>query len=333
MQHHYLTRYALALSCLLCFTPFLLGACGNETKVYTVGIYLDNVSQASRIEGLKDGLKAFGYTEGKNLRFEQVTGTDFNNPEQLKAALKDLAAKNYEVYWVNNGTAAETFKQAEIKQPLVVAGFTDPVARGLIQSVERPGTNMTGVDSINNGLTVKRLKWLIRLDPTIRSIYLIFDPKSQSQVGYLSVIRAEANRLGITLLEKPLPSRQESKSILANFNAQEAQAILPIGGAPLAQSADPATLKMVIEREKLILIGTDRSHLEFGALLSYGGAYYALGKQSAIYISKILRGANPADLPVLQADQIELVLNQKLANQQNRQFSELLLSAADDIIK
>lgn len=335
MQYNLLRSYRIFpfLAILLLTSSLLLAACGEQDKVYTLGVYLDNTTQASRIDGLKDGLKALGYQEGKNLKIDLVDGSKLSN-EQLKSAFKDLFDKNYDAYWATNGSAAELLKQqGYTRQPIVVAGFAEPVARGLIQSPERPGTNMTGVDSINVDLTLKRLGWLLKYDPTISKVYLLYDPNNQSQTSYLEKLRAEASRLKLTLLEKTLSSKAEAKTLLAQLKSSEAPALLTVGLAPISQFMDYNDLNNLVTREKMIVIGGDRNHIDAGALMVYGSTYYALGRQSASYVSKIFLGANPTDLPVLPPERVELVLNQKIADQLGRPFPEVVLSAADEVVK
>ncbi len=273
---------SLALFIITWLTILVLAACGEQDKAAEIGVYIDNAIQIPRFDGLKEGLKGLGYVEGRNIRFQVLNGVGTLQEQAKNPALREFIDKNYQIYWTTNGTAAELLKQAGlVKQPLVVSGFSDPVARGLVQSLDRPGANMTGVDSINTELTTKRLNWLLKFDPTIRSVYLIYDSKSSSQTSYLAAIRAEAGRLGVKLIEKTASSKPESKSLLVNLKASEAQAILTVGISPLTQTLDETELKAVIEREKLVLIGGDRTHLELGALLTYGSSYNATGQQSS----------------------------------------------------
>lgn len=311
----------------------LLSACGEQENIVEVGVYLDTATQLQRIDGLKEGLKTFGYLEGKNIRFQQLNGFDFEQG-RLEGAVKDFIGKNYKVYWTTNGSAADLLKKAGLaKQPLVVSSFSDPVARGLVQSIEQPGTNMTGIDSINTELTIKRLNWLAKTDSAIRSIFLLYDQGSSSQTKYLPVIRKEAARLNLKLVEKPLSGRANGTEVMRQLKAREAQAILTVGIAPLNQMLDAKELKMIVEREKLALIGGDRSHFDSGALIIYGSSYYEVGRQSAPFVSKILNGANPAQIPLEQPKKIELILNQKLATELGYKFSEALTLAADEVIK
>jgi putative tryptophan/tyrosine transport system substrate-binding protein len=326
------TALILMLVCAL-----ILSACGGEenNKVYTVGVFVGSQSQISRFDGLKEGLKNLGYQEGKNLRYELLQLPEGLSQEQLQTRLKDFIGKNYDAYWISNGSGAEMLKQAGLNKPAVVSSFADPIERGLVKSLDAPGTNLTGIDSANTELTLKRLGWLNRLNSALRikSVYLLYDDKSSSQVAYLDRIRQLAAQYNFGLVEKTISSPADFKQVVSQFKATEAQAILSVGISSIGSNLDRPTLVNVLEREKLILIGGDRSHLEMGAVLVYGASYFDLGRQSAGLVTRLLRGNNPADIAVQSPNRVELVLNQKVADRLGLKFPEVLLTSADEILK
>lgn len=322
--------WLVTLPLLLCFNV-LLSACGEQNQVYDLGIYLDSPFINPKVQGLKDGLKALGYSEGSTIRY-QIFDPNNISQDQLPAKLKEFATRGYPVYWTSSNQGALELTQAGLNKPLIVAGLTNPVQSGLIKNYYQPATNLNGVDSLNTELTLNRLNLLLSFDPSIRKVYLLYDAGSPSDIKYLETLRAEASRLGIALLEKPVQNKAASKEILSQLKASEASAILTVGDTVFEDKLDLDLLKSVVTNEKLVLVGLDRSDLDFGALFSYGSDFTGLGRQSAAYVDRIFHGVNPATMPLLQPTQLELVLNQKLAIQIERKFSDEEVATADEVI-
>lgn len=310
---------------------FLLSACGEQEKSYNLGVLIDSNAFLPKVDGLKDGLKALDYIEGKNITFQVLNITGLS-PDQQQAALKDFAAKNYNAYWATSGAAASLLQPFVSNQPVIVAGMANPVARGLVKNTEQPGTNVTGIDSLDTELTLKRLEILLSIDPTLRKAYLIYDATSKADIGYLDPIRTKASQLGVNLLEKPIPSLQASADIVGQFKASEAPAIIMVGISLFNNNLDLNALKTVVTREKLLLVGGERFNLDVGAIFSYGSPYTALGHQSAYYVDKVLHGSNPAEMTLLQPDKLELILNQKLADQFGLKYPTPVFEAADQVV-
>lgn len=309
----------------------VLSGCGELNQSYEVGVYLDAPFAGPKVEGLKQGLKALGYSEGSTLRFQLFDPSQVPQ-DQLNNKLQEFAAKGYPVYWTSSNQGALALNQAGLAKPLIVAGLTNPVQTGLVKNYYRPATNLNGVDSLNTELTLNRLNLLLSFDPSIRKVYLLYDATSPADVNYLPTLRAEAARLGIALLEKPLQTKAASKDMVSQLKASEASAILTLGDSVFEDKLDLVALKSVVTQEKLVLVGLDRTGLDFGALFSYGTDFNGLGRQSAAYVDRVLHGVSPATMPLLQPTQLELVLNQKLAIQIGRKFSDEEVATADDVI-
>lgn len=311
--------------------PLLLSACAEQSEVFELGVYIDRPNLMPRLEGLKDGLAALGYREGQSIRYHLLDSSKLS-AEQLEPALKEFAAKNYSAYWTISMTAAQPLqKYLSGRQPIISSGLSDPVQIGLIQSLDHPGANLTGVASRANELTATRLRWLVSFDPAIRHIYLIYDSTNPAQLIHLVEVKEEALRLGVVLLERPLASKEEAKKVILGFTHQEAQAILPMGIVPF--SLAQAELKIVVLREKLVMVGGGLSNLEDGALFSYASDEFGIGRQSSTLVDQVLHKEDPAQLAILFPDKIELILNQKLATQLGKVFPERFVANADQIVK
>jgi putative tryptophan/tyrosine transport system substrate-binding protein len=329
----------LVFSLLLCLTSLLLTACGgSDSKVYDIAIHLSSASQQPKVDGFKEGMKKLGYVEGTNVRYHEITYAGAlapNNASDAKAKFEAFMAKDYNAIWASNQTAARAVKPLLNKRALVVAGMSDPVGGGLIQSISQPGENITGVDSFEYELEVDKLRWITKINPTVQTVYVLYFTAVPNMNAYLTLIRAEAAKLNLKLIEKPMDNStgtdRDPLIFAPKMNAAEGQAVLFIGNAVLTSIGD--TLKPIIEREKLIVAGGVPEHLRFGALFTYSPNLFELGRQSAPYMSKILTGASPATLAVSPPANLSLVLNQKLADQFGIKFSAPVLAAADEVVK
>jgi putative tryptophan/tyrosine transport system substrate-binding protein len=323
-------RFAVFLLVLVALS-LVLSACGqSEAKVYNIGIFIDRPPEIVNYDGLKDGLKALNYVEGQNVSYYLLNTTGMSS-EQVTQALKDFAAKNYDAYWTPSGSGALSLKAVVTKQPIIAAGVSNAVQRGVVKDLERPGGNITGIDSFSNDTYPQSLEWLSRLEPAVKTVYTIYDANDSAETFRLEALRTAAKQKGITLLEKPTTSKEEAAKVIAEFKASEAQAILPLGNGAFSKYA--TDLKKAVEREKLALVGGDKAHFQYNALISYGTTYYSLARQSAVYMDKVLHGTDPGTLPILSPNKVDLFLNQKLADQIGWKFSASLLSSADEVVK
>lgn len=326
----------LKLGLLTLILGVLLGACGDgagssDSKVYNVGIHIDAVSQIfnTRLDGLKDGMKGLGFVEGKNLNYFVVNTTGMT-PEQEAQELAAFAAKNYNVYWVAATATVDKLLKYVTTKPVIAASMPGATLSGLIKSNENPGGNFTGVDNPTIQLSLQRLDLLKELNPNIRAVYLLYIG-NKIEVNYLPQMREHAKILGIKLIENEIKSAAEGSQLVAKFSANEAQAIITMGGAAFSYIAKD--IKEVVLREKLLVGGADRGNLDLGSIFSYGANNYEIGKQSTEYVIKVLYGANPATLPLLYPNKIEFVLNQKIADQIGFKIPASVIAKADEVVK
>jgi putative ABC transport system substrate-binding protein len=308
----------------------LLTACGVQDKIYNVGIYAEDYNVPDRIAGLKDGLKALGYVEGKNLNI-QVLDVSSLPTEQRPAALKDFVAKtNFDAYFTLDSLGAQSLKSLVGNKPIIGGGLDEPVLVGLAQSDEQPGANVTGVDDTINQIVLNDLGWMVKINPTIHQVYLLYNPQIPSQKGFLDTIRAEATRLNVKLVEKA-ESPQNLIPIVTQLNSTEAQAILILDwSVPYIATTQ---LKAAVSSNKFLMNGIEPTNYDVGSAFIYDANNYNIGHQSAAYVDKILHGANPGQLPLLKPEKYELHLNQKVADQLGFQFPPAVLAAADEVIK
>ena len=318
---------------LVLISSLLLNACGGSAvseKTYQVGVFFDPESLAhrSRLDGLKDGMKALGYEDGKTINYVE---TVVNDPAQEETLLKEMSAKNYDAYISFNTSAGLRLKKFVTQKPIIVTAMPDAVTIGAIKSSDQPGTNMTGVDNLNVQLSARRLELLKQLVPSLKTVYLVFTPGNKVQGAHLASVREAATKLGITLIDKPIATKDDCKKNIPQLKASEAEGVLPMGLNMYSLCGED--FKELIPREKLVMIGLEKNNLNSGALFSYGANNYELGKQNTDYLYKVLHGSDPATLPVQQVNKIEYIVNQKLADQIGRKLSDELIKSADEIVK
>jgi putative tryptophan/tyrosine transport system substrate-binding protein len=328
------------LRCTLLFitllaTSLLLVACGNtNSKVYNIGVYLNNELNRPKFEGLKEGLKALNLVEGKNVIFHELNVSGLKG-EQIENAVKDFGAKNFDLYWTSTDSTAVSLKKHIGTKPLVVAGLANPIEAGLVQSLEKPGGNVTGVSNLATEFTLDRLRLLTKLDWNIRGVYLAYDPKNAAHTNFLPKAREEATRLGFTPIDQPLADADSVKKAITTMKYSEGQAHFYLGTIPplFIPEVGNSFVKTALE-EKIVMIRALRVDITIGnAMISYGSNQTHQGYQSAGYASKILNGVSPAQLPVEQVSKTELLLNQKLADQWGLKFPDAIVKSADDLIK
>jgi putative ABC transport system substrate-binding protein len=223
---------------------------------------------------------------------------------------------------VTIGTAvAGPAKAATATIPIVFAGGGDPVALGLVASLNRPGANVTGIATLQVELGPKRLQLLRELIPNASRFGLLAAPGSQSLIAD---VQAAARTLGLELV--PLYARTDSdlETALATFSQQRVGAVLVYASARLAALA---------ARHALPAIFLYREFALAGGLMSYGGSLGYVMHQAGIYAGRILKGEKPADLPVERVTKLELVINLKTAKALGLTIPETLLATADEVIQ
>jgi putative ABC transport system substrate-binding protein len=311
-----------------------LGICGMPHaphaqplgKVYRVG-YLslgDSIDPA-----FGEAMSQLGYIEGQNLVLERRFA--HGQYERLPALAAELVQVGVEVMVTVTTPAAHAAKNATTTIPIVMASVSNPVERGLIASLARPGGNLTGVaNSPGRGLSGKLLEMLKDAVPATSRVGVFWDSTFQSLEG----IKAPAQVLGMTVLPVDVRDMVVSEHFTAAFATmlqERAEALYVTAAAPNARHyqhiVDFATA------HRLPTMFQDSRAVEAGGLMSYYQNWADQRRRAAVYVDKILKGAKPADLPVEQSMKFELVINLKTATALDLTIPPLLLFQADKVIK
>jgi putative tryptophan/tyrosine transport system substrate-binding protein len=298
----------------------------QPTKVPRIG-YL--ATKSSFTEAFVQALRDLGYVERKNIDIELRTAV--GKPERYPDLLAELLRLKVDVIVVGGNSGIRAAKQATSTIPIVMTSVGDPVALGVVSALAHPGGNITGLTQMSPDLTGKRLELLKELLPKLRRVAFIWDPTNPGMTLRFKEAQAAAPALGITLQSVALQSPKELANAFAAVNAQHADALLI--PAPIA-SRYQIQIGQFAEKKRLPWACDAIESVETaGCLMSYGPSYPELHKRAALYVDKILKGANPGDLPIEQPTKFELVINLKTAKQIGLTIPPNVLARADRVIK
>jgi putative ABC transport system substrate-binding protein len=221
-------------------------------------------------------------------------------------------------------------QEATSTHPIIFLGLGDPIGRGLIASYNRPGGNVTGVVDLDLEVSGKRLQLFRDLVPGLRWVLLPYDKHNNYDAAQAELYRAAAQRLRVELVERPLESEEEARAALAEVRKGDIDGML----APQEVSLNiPGWVLELGQREGIPAMFAGSVYLAGGGVASYGGSRYAAGRQAARLIDKIIRGADPAGLPVETVRSLEFVINLKTADELGIVVPREVLFQADRIIR
>jgi putative ABC transport system substrate-binding protein len=294
-----------------------------------IGVLNESWGPTPAVVGLRDGLIALGHRENEDF----VIGVRFTQGDlaALPGAARELIQRGAEVI-VTGGlvNAAKAAQMATARIPIVFMGSSDPVGFGLVQSFARPGGNITGIADLNVELAPKRMELFRELVLSLKRVLLPYDASDPYTVAQLGAHRDAARRLGITLVEKPVRTEAEARAALAGVRKGEVEGIL----APRSLSLNiPGFILEFAPRQVIPTMFDDPYWVERGGLASYSANYYRVGQQAARLVDKIIKGANPAEIPVEQPTRFELVINLKTAKALGLTIPPSVLVRTDRVIQ
>jgi len=275
--------------------------------------------------GLADG----GYTDGKNVVIAWVSA--HGQSERLKPLAEELLRRQPAVLFASSSNAAVAAKAATSTAPIVYVGASDPVKLGLVQSLARPGGNLTGYTMYAHTFSAKRLELLHELIPQATTVGILVNPANASTEQERQDLRLAAAKLG--LQPQFVEARREADLEPAFASLREAGVrALYMVDDPMLASAQ-ARVSALALANALGLISTLHSFSVAGALASYGADFEQVHHDAALYVARILRGEKPGDLPVLLPTRFTLTINQKTARALGLALPPALLARADEVIE
>ena len=287
-------------------------------------------ASARNIEAFRKGLRDLGYVEGRNITLE-IRYAD-GLPERLPQLAAELVALKPAVIRAGSSAAMVAAHNATQTIPLVGATLEDPIALGLVKSIPRPGTNVTGTwIAGDDALVGKRLGLLKDVVPGVARVAAMVNPGDSSDAPLLRLLPATARALGLELLVIEAREASELPVAFDNVTRDDVQALF-VSSGPLFSSHRNEIVAMAA-RGRLPAIYGWREFPEAGGLVSYGPSLPDLYRQSATMVDKILKGASPADLPIEVPTRFELVVNLKTAKALGLKIPEPFLLLADEVIE
>jgi len=278
--------------------------------------------------GLRNGLKTAGYVEGENIFIEYRWAE--GKYDRLPALAADLVNRNVRVI-VANTPAAKAAQVATATVPIVFIVGGDPVALGLINSLNRPGGNITGVASLVDETGPKRVELMRELLPSTRALAFLVNPANPGAPTMSASVQAAARTLGQILHTLNASNEGDIDIAFQRISILKPDALL-VANDPLFNT-HPEHLVGLAARHSLPAVYPWREYVFAGGLMSYGTSLRDLYQLAGTYVGRILNSEQPSDLPVQQSTRVELVVNLKTAKALNLTFPITLLGRADEVIE
>jgi putative ABC transport system substrate-binding protein len=303
----------------------------QPTKVPRIG-FLFNLSpadHASLIDAFRGGLSDLGYVERKNIFIEYRSAK--GKLDRLPALADELVHLKVDVIVAISTIAAVAAKNATKTIPIVFTSGGDPVAVGLIDSLARPGGNLTGVNAMSLELAGKRLELLKDTVPKLSRIAVLWNPRSVGSAEEWKDSLLPAHELGLQLHSMEVSSADQYESVFKEAIKAGSSALVVTSGT--INNSNQKGIADLAAKHRLPSISRWEEFVDSGGLLSYGPDETERYTRIAYYIDKILKGAQPADLPVEQPKKFKLVINLKTAKQIGVTVPPIVLGRADRVIK
>ena len=281
-------------------------------------------------EAVRQGLRDFGYVEGQNITIEYRSAD--GNFDRLPELAAELIRLDVEVIIAAPSPAAVAAKNATAAIPIVMINVGDPVGLGLVASLGHPGANVTGL-SFGVGMDTfgKALELLKDAVPDLHRVAILWNPTNPAHALALEALKVAAQKVGAELELVSARARDEFQSAFATVANARARALMVVSDAMFSIHAEP--LAELALKYKLPSMHGLREEVEAGGLMSYGPNSADHWRRAAAFIDKILKGARPADLPVQQPTNFELVINLRTARALGLTIPPTLLARADEVIE
>ena len=302
----------------------------RAAKIYRIGFLWDTPAVwPHALEGFRQGLRDLGWVEGKNIVIEYRWAE--GRFERLPSMVDELVRLKVDLIVAPTSIYTGAAKRATSTIPIVFASHADPIGSGHVVSLAHPGTNATGLTIVMSETMAKSLELLKSAVPGLSRVAVIWDPATPSHTPGLNAVEAAGRALGLQVQALAVRSATQFDGAFSAIVREHAGAVLVLS-TPLFMGGTKQLADLALKHKVPTMFGS-REHVEAGGLLSYSPDRADLYRRAATYVDKILKGANPADLPVQQATKFELAINMKTAKALGLTIPQSVLVRADQIIE
>jgi putative tryptophan/tyrosine transport system substrate-binding protein len=312
-----------------------LAAAQQPKKVFRIG-YLsssDPAGESARSEAIRLALRGLGYIDGQNIAIEYRYGE--GNVDRFSKLAADVVRLKVDIIVVAGGARwVRPAMNATKTIPIVMTGGgLDPVEAGLVESIARPGGNVTGVTNLTRELGGKRLELLKEAVPKLARVAVLYDPAALGTAREVKeVLPAAARALGLTVRSWEVRNADDFEKVFAALNKERSDGLYVHSRGPVMRANEKRIVGFA-SKSRLPSVYSTREGVDAGGLMSYGADAAHSYRRVAWYVDKILKGAKPADLPVEQPTKFELVINLKTAKQIGLTIPQKVLARADKVIR
>jgi putative ABC transport system substrate-binding protein len=298
-------------------------------RVRWVGVLMTIPESDESTAVFEQSLVKLGWTVGRNLAIDYRFGV--SNLEKASSAILQILRLSPDLILVNSGPALTAAQQATATVPIVFAQISEPVERGFVASLARPGGNITGFTNLETSMGGKWVELFKEIAPRVTRVTVLFNPTSSFAVRFFGEAEAAAQKLELEIVASHVHAPAEINTAVTSLaRAPGAGLMLPPDGFT------PAFRRQILDltaRFRLPTIAHDKFYVADGCLMSYGPDILDSYRRAAIYVDRILRGEKPGDLPVQNPVKFELVINLKTAKTLGLEVPSTLLARADEVIE
>jgi ABC-type uncharacterized transport system substrate-binding protein len=301
----------------------------QPTKIPRIGFLTTGGAENPSTLYFRQGLRELGYIEGKNVLVEYRYAE--GGSQQLSEFAEELVRLKVDVI-VTSATEPSLIAQRATRTiPIVMGGGGDPVGAGLVNSLARPGGNITGVTSISSDLSGKRLELLKEAFPKISPVAVLWLPTATGNKQQMKETEAAADSLRLPLQPAAVERPNDFESAFSAITRGSARSLIVLSSPMFASHR--SRIADLAAKSRLPAIYPDSNYVDAGGLMSYGPNLSEQYRRVVVYVDKIFKGAKPADLPVERPMKFELVINLKTAKQIGLTISPNVLARADKVLK
>jgi putative ABC transport system substrate-binding protein len=305
------------------------GAGEQPPKMAKVGVLLLGEASPAFREAFQGALHEFGFREGERLTLV-IQGAG-GREDTLSKLAGELVRLPVDVIFAGGDAAVRAAKQATRTIPIVMLVNGDPVGSGLVASLKRPGGNVTGVTGLSPRLSARRLEILKQAVPTLSHVAILFNPDDETKTLDRQQLQVTARALGVRLHPVAVRRPDEFETGFRNMVKEQVDGLIVFSTAFTFFNREQI-VKLAAE-SRLPAIYERKEYVELGGLMAYGPSFQEMLRQAAVYVEKILHGAQPGTLPVAQATKFELTVNLETARSLDLTMPSAILSWAEVVMR